>query len=110
MHSIQHYHHTEEHLQSSDLIRDVVIGMSDGLTVPFALAAGLSGAVDSNGIIVIAGIAEIEEGAIALGLGGCFAGRTEADHYHSETKREYYEVDHLRHREIEETKEFFAGI
>lgn len=104
-----HLHH-EEHLQSSDFIRDIVIGMSDGLTVPFALAAGLSGAVDSTGIIVIAGIAEICAGSIAMGLGGYLAGKTEQDHYNSELKREYYEVDHLRPREIEETKEFFAGI
>src|SRR6476620_3209342 len=104
-----HLHH-EEHLESSDLLRDIVIGMSDGLTVPFALAAGLSGAVDSTGVIIIAGIAEIAAGSIAMGLGGYLAGKTEQDHYNSELKREYYEVDHLRHREMEETKEFFAGI
>ena len=84
--------------------------MSDGLTVPFALAAGLSGAVDSTSIIVIAGIAEVAAGSIAMGLGGYLAGKTEQDHYNSEMKREYYEVDNLRHREIEETKEFFANI
>ena len=104
------HHHPEEHLHSSDFIRDIVIGMSDGLTVPFALAAGLSGAVDSNHIIVIAGIAEIAAGSIAMGLGGYLAGKTQQDHYQSELKREYYEVDNLREREIEETKEFFAGI
>ena len=104
-----HLHH-EEHLQSSDFLRDIVIGMSDGLTVPFALAVGLSGAVDSTNIIVIAGIAEIAAGSIAMGLGGYLAGKTEQDHYRSEVKREYYEVENLRHREIEETKEFFAGI
>jgi VIT1/CCC1 family predicted Fe2+/Mn2+ transporter len=105
-----HLHHQEEHLQSSDFIRDIVIGMADGLTVPFALAAGLSGAVNSTGIIVIAGIAEIAAGSIAMGLGGYLAGKTEQDHYNSEKKREYYEVNHLRHLEIEETKEFFANI
>ena len=104
-----HLHH-EEHLESSDFIRDIVIGMSDGLTVPFALAAGLSGAVDSTSIIVIAGIAEIAAGSIAMGLGGFLAGQTEEDHYKSEKKREYWEVDHLRERELEETREFFAGI
>jgi len=104
-----HLHH-EEHLQSSDFLRDVVIGMSDGLTVPFALAAGLSGAVQSTSIIIIAGIAEIAAGSIAMGLGGYLAGKTEQDHYNSELRREYYEVDNLRHREIEETREFFAGI
>ena len=102
--------HTEEHLKSSDLLRDVVIGMSDGLTVPFALAAGLSGAVDSTHIIVIAGIAEVAAGSIAMGLGGYLAGKTEQDHYNSEVKREFYEVDNLRHKEIEETKEFFKNI
>ena len=73
--------HIESHLKSSDLLRDVVIGMSDGLTVPFALAAGLSGAVDQSGIIVIAGIAEVAAGSIAMGLGGYLAGKTEQDHY-----------------------------
>ncbi len=92
------------------MLKDVVIGMSDGLTVPFALAAGLSGAVDSSSIIVIAGIAEIAAGSIAMGLGGYLAGKTEQDHYRSEVKREHHEVEHLREREIEETKEFFANI
>jgi VIT1/CCC1 family predicted Fe2+/Mn2+ transporter len=105
-----HHDHVESHLKSSDLLRDVVIGMSDGLTVPFALAAGLSGAVDSSSIIVIAGIAEIAAGSIAMGLGGYLAGKTEQDHYQSEVKREYDEVENLRHKEIEETKEFFANI
>jgi VIT1/CCC1 family predicted Fe2+/Mn2+ transporter len=103
-------HHEERHLKSSDLLTDIVIGMSDGLTVPFALAAGLSGAVSSTGIIVIAGIAEICAGSIAMGLGGYLAGKTEQDHYSSEVKREFYEVDNLRDREIAETKEFFANI
>jgi vacuolar iron transporter family protein len=105
-----HLHHEELHLKSSDFLRDVVIGMSDGLTVPFALAAGLSGAVDSTNIIVIAGIAEIAAGSIAMGLGGYLAGKTEQDHYLSEQKREYDEVENLREREIAETKEFFANI
>src|SRR6201995_5147165 len=86
--------HHEHHLKSSETIQDIVIGMSDGLTVPFALAAGLSGAVDSTGIIVIAGIAEIAAGSIAMGLGGYLSGKTEQDHYNSELKREYNEVEH----------------
>jgi len=102
--------HPEHHLKSSDALRDIVIGMSDGLTVPFALAAGLSGAVNNTDVIVIAGIAEIAAGSIAMGLGGYLAGKTEQDHYNSEEKREYYEVEHLRDREIEETKDFFASI
>ena len=105
-----HHDHLESHLKSSDLLRDVVIGMSDGLTVPFALAAGLSGAVDQSSIIVIAGIAEVAAGSIAMGLGGYLAGKTEQDHYSSELKREYDEVENLRHKELEETKEFFANI
>ena len=105
-----HHNHTEAHLKSSDALRDIVIGMSDGLTVPFALAAGLSGAVSSSAIIVIAGIAEICAGSIAMGLGGYLAGKTEQDHYESEVKREYDEVVNKRQLEIEETKGFFAGI
>ena len=105
-----HHSHIESHLKSSDALRHIVIGMSDGLTVPFALAAGLSGAVSSSTIIVIAGIAEICAGSIAMGLGGYLAGKTEQDHYQSEIKREYLEVETERHREIEETKEFFSNI
>ena len=95
-----HLHH-EEHLQSSDLLTDIVIGMSDGLTVPFALAAGLSGAVHSTSLIVIAGLAEIAAGSIAMGLGGYLAGKTEIDHYNAELKREYDEVERLPHKERE---------
>ncbi|MDP9229989.1 MAG: VIT1/CCC1 transporter family protein, partial [Bacteroidota bacterium] len=84
--------------------------MSDGLTVPFALAAGLSGAVNSTGIIVIAGIAEIAAGSIAMGLGGFLAGKTEQDYYNSELKREYDEVEKVPHREKEEVREFFEHL
>src|SRR3982750_1346366 len=110
MDSHLHHRHTESHLKSTDFLKDVVIGMSDGLTVPFALAAGLSGAVGSSAIVVVGGIAEIAAGSIAMGLGGYLAGRTEQDHYKSELKREFDEVENLRHLEIKETKEFFAGI
>jgi vacuolar iron transporter family protein len=105
-----HHTHVESHLKSTDFLRDIVIGMSDGLTVPFALAAGLSGAVSDSRIIVIAGIAEICAGSIAMGLGGYLSGKTEQDHYKSEVKREYEEVENLREVEIRETKEFFANI
>lgn len=98
----------ENHLKSSDFISDIVIGMSDGLTVPFALAAGLSGAVDSNNIVVTAGIAEIVAGSIAMGLGGYLAGKTEQEHYENELKREYEEVERVPERELEEVKEVFA--
>ncbi|MDQ0108933.1 VIT1/CCC1 family predicted Fe2+/Mn2+ transporter [Chitinophaga terrae (ex Kim and Jung 2007)] len=100
--------HQEEHLKSSDFITDMVIGMSDGLTVPFALAAGLSGAVSDNSIILTAGIAEIVAGCIAMGLGGYLAGKTEIEHYQSELSREYQEVDTVPEKEMEEVKEIFA--
>jgi VIT1/CCC1 family predicted Fe2+/Mn2+ transporter len=102
--------HKELHLKNSDFLTDIVIGMSDGLTVPFALAAGLSGAVSSTSIIVIAGIAEIAAGSIAMGLGGYLAGKTELDHYQTELKREYDEVERVPEKEKEEVKEFFANI
>ena len=98
----------EEHFQSSEKVRDFVIGMSDGLTVPFALAAGLSGAVDSTDIVITAGLAEIAAGSIAMGLGGYLAGRTEIEHYESEERREYMEIEKLHEVEIRETKEIFA--
>ena len=103
-------HHHEDHLKSSDTIKDIVIGMSDGLTVPFALAAGLSGAVNSSSIIVTAGIAEIVAGSIAMGLGGFLAGRTEVDHYNSELKREYDEIERIPEQEKQEVKEVFADF
>ena len=84
--------HTEKHFTSSEVVRDIVIGMSDGLTVPFALAAGLSGAVAMTRVIVVAGLAEIAAGAIAMGLGGFLAARNDAEHYYSERKREEDEV------------------
>ena len=98
----------EKHFQSSEVVRDFVIGMSDGLTVPFALAAGLTGAVESTGIIVTAGLAEIAAGSIAMGLGGYLAGRTQIEHYETEEKREYEEIESLHEVEIQETKEIFA--
>ena len=84
--------HLEQHFTASEIVRDVVIGMSDGLTVPFALAAGLSGAVDTTSIIVTAGLAEIAAGSIAMGLGGYLAGKSDAEHYASERTREETEV------------------
>lgn len=105
-----HLHHHEEHLQSSDFISDIVIGMADGLTVPFALAAGLSGAVASSSLVVTAGIAEIVAGSIAMGLGGYLAGRTEADHYESERRREVDEVERVPEREKQEVRDVFAEM
>jgi VIT1/CCC1 family predicted Fe2+/Mn2+ transporter len=94
--------HTEKHFTDSDAVRDIVIGMSDGLTVRFALPAGLSGAVDSSSIILTAGLAEVAAGAIAMGLGGSMAGRTDIEHFASERHREEREVAEVPHRETAE--------
>jgi vacuolar iron transporter family protein len=99
--------HVERHFRASDTIRDVVIGMSDGLTVPFALAAGLSGAVSSNHVITTAGIAEIAAGAVAMGLGGYLAARGDAEHYDSELRRERFEVRNMPEDEAEEIADVF---
>jgi VIT1/CCC1 family predicted Fe2+/Mn2+ transporter len=105
-----HLHHKEEHLQSSDLLTDIVIGMSDGLTVPFALAAGLSGAVGHQvNLIWVAGIAEIAAGSIAMCLGGYLAGKTEVDHYNSEIKKEFWEIENKTEVEIEEVRSVFRN-
>ena len=101
--------HIEKHFTATEAVRDVVIGMSDGLTVPFALAAGLSAAVSSTSVIVTAGLAEVAAGAIAMGLGGFLAARTDAEHYDSEVSRESYEIDHLREREVQEVAEILKG-
>lgn len=97
--------HIEKHFTASESIRDIVIGMSDGLTVPFALAAGLSGAVESNGIIVTAGLAEVAAGAIAMGLGGYLAARTDAEHFVSERAREERETEEMPEQEAAEVAE-----
>ena len=104
--------HEELHMRGSEILTDIVIGMSDGLTVPFALAAGLSGAVGPGNLnlIWIAGLAEIAAGSIAMGLGGYLAGKTEMDHYNSELRREYEEVDRVPDVERDEVREFFSGL
>jgi VIT1/CCC1 family predicted Fe2+/Mn2+ transporter len=84
--------HPERHFTGSRIVRDLVLGAADGLTVPFALAAGLTGAVAGTWIIVVAGVAEIAAGAIAMGLGGYLAAQSEAEHYESERTREHHEV------------------
>ena len=104
------HEHPEQHLTSSAMLRDIVIGMSDGLTVPFALAAGLSGAVQTTELIIIAGLAEIAAGSIAMGLGGYLAAKTESDYYNSELKREYAEIETVPQIERQEVKDFFAGL
>ena len=101
--------HVEQHFTGSESVRDVVIGMADGLTVPFALAAGLTAAVTSSHVIVTAGLAEVAAGAIAMGLGGFLAARSDQEHYASEEKREYEETVRLREVELEEVATIFRG-
>jgi VIT1/CCC1 family predicted Fe2+/Mn2+ transporter len=103
------HHHVETHFEGSETVRDVVLGMSDGLTVPFALAAGLSGAVASSRVIVVAGVAELAAGAIAMGLGGYLAARSETDTWHSELRREREEVVEVPAEEKEEVLKVFKG-
>ncbi len=99
--------HVEGHFESSATVRDIVIGLADGLTVPFALAAGLSGAVASSRIVVVAGLAEIAAGSIAMGLGGYLAARGDAEHYASEKRREELEIVERTRDEEEEVYEIF---
>lgn len=103
--------HTERHFTASDVVRDIVIGMSDGLTVPFALAAGLTGGLigtaNQNSIIVTAGLAEIAAGSIAMGLGGYLAAKSDAEHYAKEREREKREVAEIPHEEMREVSEVF---
>jgi VIT1/CCC1 family predicted Fe2+/Mn2+ transporter len=97
--------HIERHFTASKAVRDVVIGMADGLTVPFALAAGLSGAVSAASIVVTAGMAEIAAGSIAMGLGGYLAARSDAEHYANEQEREWREIREMPNEEEEEVRE-----
>ena len=101
--------HREHHFMAGDSVRDVVIGMSDGLTVPFALAAGLSAALVQSGTVVTAGLAEIAAGAIAMGLGGYLAARSDAEHYASEREREHREVHEKPALEAREVGDIFRG-
>src|SRR5947208_5844427 len=101
--------HVEQHFTATESVRDVVIGMSDGLTVPFALAAGLSGAVSSTHIVVTAGLAEIAAGSIAMGLGGYLAARGDAEHYDSELLREQSEIKEKPEAEKAEVMEVFQS-
>ena len=102
--------HPEHHSTSSAMLQDIVIGLSDGLTVPFALAAGLSGAVTSSGLVITAGLAEIVAGSIAMGLGGYLAGRTEVEHYSAELAREHHEVQTVPDIERIEVEELLAEM
>ena len=107
MHDVAKTSHVEGHFESSETVRDVVIGLSDGLTVPFALAAGLSGAIASPHIVVLAGLAEIAAGSIAMGLGGYLAARGDIEHYFSEKVREEREIVERTRDEEEEIYEIF---
>ena len=108
MHDVARDHH-EHHFESTETVRDIVIGLSDGLTVPFALAAGLSGAVANASLVVLAGLAEIAAGSIAMGLGGFLAARGDSEHYASELKREQDEIVTRPEDEAEEIYEIFSG-
>ena len=100
--------HVEKHFTGSEMVRDIVIGMSDGLTVPFALAAGLSGAVASSHIVVLAGLAEIAAGSIAMGLGGYLAARSDAEHFDAEYAREVRETKEMPEDEANEVASALA--
>jgi vacuolar iron transporter family protein len=104
-----HPEHAEKHFTASDTVRDVVVGMSDGLTVPFALAAGISGAIAMSHLVVTAGLAEIAAGSIAMGLGGYLAGRSESEHYASERRREEEEVKSVPDVESKEVEDIFEA-
>jgi len=104
-HNTEHEPHHEEHFTGNETVRDVVIGMSDGLTVPFALAAGISGAVAATSLVVTAGLAEIAAGSIAMGLGGYLAARSEEEHYRSELRREAQEIVEKPEAERREVRE-----
>jgi VIT1/CCC1 family predicted Fe2+/Mn2+ transporter len=106
---LAHIAHIEKHFTASESIRDIVIGMADGLTVPFALAAGLSGAVSATRIIVVAGLAEIAAGSIAMGLGGYLAAKNDSDHYASERRREEREVEEIPDEEAREVRQVFQS-
>jgi VIT1/CCC1 family predicted Fe2+/Mn2+ transporter len=102
--------HVERHFTATEAVRDVVIGTSDGLTVPFALAAGLSAAVTSSSLIVTAGLAEVAAGAIAMGLGGYLAAKTDIEHFDAEVARELREIAEVPHREVAEVESVMRGF
>ena len=101
---------SEKHNQHSDFLRDIIIGMSDGLTVPFALTAGLSGVLDTNHLIIVSGLAEIAAGSISMGLGGFLAGQTEVEYYESELKREHEEIKKVPNEELAEVEAIFSAL
>jgi vacuolar iron transporter family protein len=102
--------HREPHFMASDTVRDIVIGMSDGLTVPFAIAAGMSGAAVAANIVVTAGLAEIVAGSISMGLGGYLAGRTDVEHYDTERQREVRETQEVPEVETQEVASILQNL
>src|ERR1700734_1622025 len=100
----------ESHANNSPLIKDIIIGMSDGLTVPFALTAGLSGALHTNQLIIVSGLAEIAAGCISMGLGGFLAGESEVDHYNSALKQEHIEIETTPQLELKEVEDALIAI
>ena len=100
----------ELHNKNTTLVRDIIIGMSDGLTVPFALTAGLSGVLDTNHLIIVSGLAEITAGCISMGLGGFLAGQSEAEHYDAELKTEHEEIEDVPSIELKEVEDIFVKM
>ena len=100
----------ETHNNNSDLVKDIIIGMSDGLTVPFALTAGLSGVLNTTHLIIVSGLAEIAAGCISMGLGGYLAGESEVEHYDSELKREYEEIESVPQLELKEVEDILTNM
>ncbi len=100
----------EKHNKNTNLVKDIIIGMSDGLTVPFALTAGLSGVLNTNHLIIVSGLAEITAGCISMGLGGFLAGQSEVEHYDSELQREYHEVESVPEQELREVEDIFMAM
>ncbi len=101
---------TEPHNNNSGLVRDIIIGMSDGLTVPFALTAGLSGVLNTNHLIIVSGLSEIAAGCISMGLGGYLAGESEVEHYDSELRRELTEIDTVPETELKEVHDILVDL
>ena len=100
----------ESHKNNSYLVRDIIIGMSDGLTVPFALTAGLSGVLNTTHLIIVSGISEIAAGCISMGLGGYLSGESEVEHYDSELKREFYEIETIPEIELKEVEDILIDL
>ena len=100
----------ELHTKNTNLVKDIIIGMSDGLTVPFALTAGLSGVLNTNHLIIVSGLAEITAGCISMGLGGFLAGQSEVEHYNAELKREYDEIETVPLTELKEVEDIFTNM